>query len=194
MDENLRFVAEKSEIENGYKYSILINGEYLSFIKALRLFQTDKNFCEFYIGILDSLEFSSYRWETPKLTIDSKDQNFEFVVLQDLSLIGKLDSAAYREFFDESHVVTFPNLGRDASLIVPCPVGNNDYGHLAAFIKNAPEEQKLAFWKQVGIAMLDRLSEKPVWLNTAGAGVPWLHLRLDDRPKYYRYKPYQNRI
>jgi hypothetical protein len=32
---------------------------------------------------------------------------------------------------------------------------------------------------------------KPVWLSTAGAGVSWLHVRLDDRPKYYGYRPYQ---
>ena len=24
-----------------------------------------------------------------------------------------------------------------------------------------------------------------------GAGVAWLHIRLDDRPKYYRYEPYK---
>jgi Family of unknown function (DUF6940) len=32
---------------------------------------------------------------------------------------------------------------------------------------------------------------KPVWLSPAGAGVSWLHLRLDDQPKYYGYAPYR---
>ena len=32
----------------------------------------------------------------------------------------------------------------------------------------------------------------PVWVSTAGAGVSWLHVRLDDRPKYYGYQPYRN--
>lgn len=27
-------------------------------------------------------------------------------------------------------------------------------------------------------------------LSTAGAGVRWLHVRVDDRPKYYHYRPY----
>lgn len=31
----------------------------------------------------------------------------------------------------------------------------------------------------------------PIWLNTAGGGVAWLHIRLDHRPKYYRYLPYK---
>ena len=39
--------------------------------------------------------------------------------------------------------------------------------------------------------MQRRLSAKPVWLSTAGAGVSWLHVRLDDRPKYYGYAPYR---
>ncbi|MFO1021395.1 MAG: hypothetical protein U0903_11970 [Planctomycetales bacterium] len=32
---------------------------------------------------------------------------------------------------------------------------------------------------------------KPVWLSTAGAGVPWLHVHLDDQPKYYSHAPYR---
>ncbi len=40
--------------------------------------------------------------------------------------------------------------------------------------------------------MLKRVSRKPVWLNTAGGGVAWLHVRLDDRPKYYGYQNYKS--
>ena len=43
----------------------------------------------------------------------------------------------------------------------------------------------------VGGAVQRRLGTKPVWLSTAGAGVSWLHVRLDDRPKYYGYAPYR---
>ncbi len=39
--------------------------------------------------------------------------------------------------------------------------------------------------------MLARLNSKPVWLSTAGAGVSWLHVRLDDKPKYYGHAPYR---
>lgn len=38
--------------------------------------------------------------------------------------------------------------------------------------------------------MTARVGTRPVWLSTAGAGVAWLHVRLDDRPKYYSYRPY----
>jgi hypothetical protein len=39
--------------------------------------------------------------------------------------------------------------------------------------------------------MAQRLNEKPVWLSTAGGAVSWLHVRLDDRPKYYHYAMYK---
>jgi hypothetical protein len=39
--------------------------------------------------------------------------------------------------------------------------------------------------------MEKRLGARPIWLNTAGAGVPWFHVRLDKRPKYYGVDPYR---
>jgi Family of unknown function (DUF6940) len=32
------------------------------------------------------------------------------------------------------------------------------------------------------------------FFSTAGAGVAWLHVRLDDRPKYYGYPPYRRDV
>jgi hypothetical protein len=31
----------------------------------------------------------------------------------------------------------------------------------------------------------------PLWVSTSGLAVPWLHLRLDARPKYYGFEPYK---
>ena len=62
----------------------------------------------------------------------------------------------------------------------------------AAFVRHAPERQKHALWERVGEAVERRLGPKPVWVSTAGAGVSWLHVRLDDRPKYYGYAPYRD--
>jgi hypothetical protein len=105
------------------------------------------------------------------------------------------DAAAFAEHFRgevEGGVVEFPNLGKDAFMVVPCPLGPpSAYGHLAAFVREAPEAQQHALWNLVGAAMQRRLGTKPVWLSTAGAGVSWLHMRLDDRPKYYGYAPYR---
>jgi hypothetical protein len=89
-------------------------------------------------------------------------------------------------------VAVFPTLGGDAVRVVPCRAADpSAYGHLAAFARLAPEPQRHALWRAVGDAMARRVGAKPVWLSTAGAGVAWLHVRLDDRPKYYGYGPYR---
>jgi hypothetical protein len=103
---------------------------------------------------------------------------------------------AFSNYF-QSHAVDdvaiFPNLGNDAIMVVPCPVtAHSAYGHIAAFLRNAPEHQQYSLWQAVGRSMIDRLSSPdPMWLNTAGAGVSWLHVRLDSYPKYYGYVPYK---
>jgi hypothetical protein len=63
---------------------------------------------------------------------------------------------------------------------------------MAAFVRQAPEPQKPSLWQQVGKVMEQQLGRSPVWLNTAGAGVSWLHVRLDKTPKYYGFGPYRN--
>jgi hypothetical protein len=64
---------------------------------------------------------------------------------------------------------------------------------LAAFVRHAPQRQRQALWQTVGEAMARRIGHQPVWLSTAGAGVAWLHVRLDNRPKYYSHGPYRQR-
>ena len=103
-----------------------------------------------------------------------------------------VDRAAFSDYFSNHSVVTFDNLGRNAVLVVPCPVGDlAAYGHLVSFTRGAPEAQQHELWQAVGSAMQSRLGNNPVWLSTAGMGVSWLHVRLDDRPKYYGYQPYK---
>jgi len=66
------------------------------------------------------------------------------------------------------------------------------YSHLGAFMNNAPCSQKYLLWEQVAIVMLNRISDQMIWPGTAGDGVPWRHVRLDNAPKYYRYTAYRN--
>lgn len=121
------------------------------------------------------------------------DRPFECVVLDSPSLLAPAAPEAFSAHFAKDHeVVTFPSLGGDATLIAPCPLDSESkYGHLRAFLRTAPENQKHRLWQTVGTEISRRLSAKPVWLNTAGGGVPWLHIRLDDQPKYYRQDPYR---
>ena len=86
----------------------------------------------------------------------------------------------------------FENLGKDAILVVPSPLGSEPaYSHLAAFIRYAPENQRHLLWRIVGQTVQNEISARPLWVSTAGGGVDWLHVRLDSRPKYYGYAPYK---
>jgi len=56
----------------------------------------------------------------------------------------------------------------------------------------APPSQQREFWQIVPEQMGKRASTRPFRLSTAGMGVSWLHVRLDDHPKYYAWKPYKS--
>jgi hypothetical protein len=168
----------------------------VGFWEVLRRWQSDFDFREFFIGLLAEAPYAAFRWETPPITAASAARPFEFVLLDSPGLESKPDPNAFAEHFGNSsrnqEVVSFPNLNNDAILVVPCPLGPiSAYGHLAAFVRDAPEAQKHSLWKMVGELMERQLGPKPLWLSTAGAGVSWLHVRLDQRPKYYQHDEYR---
>jgi hypothetical protein len=177
------------------KYAIDLDASPVTYAEVLRRWQDDADFRTWFNGLLADAPFAAFRWETPPLTAATVNRPFEFVLLDSPGLERPPDAAAFEEHFGgaaKPGVVAFANLGRDAILVVPCPDGEHAaYGHLAAFVRQAPEPQRHTLWAAVGASLRRRLGTKPVWLSTAGAGVAWLHVRLDDRPKYYGYAPYQ---
>jgi hypothetical protein len=170
----------------------------VSFAEALQLWQHDATFRSFFIRLLADSPFSAFRWEMPPITAASTGRPFELVLVDSPGLAPTPDPHAFAQHFraaPKEGVVSFPNLGGDAILVVPCPLGQPDaYGHLAAFVRKAPDAQKHALWKCVGKVMEQHLGEAPLWLSTAGAGVSWLHVRLDQTPKYYAYQPYRRPV
>ncbi|WP_376697134.1 DUF6940 family protein [Wenzhouxiangella sp. EGI_FJ10305] len=145
---------------------------------------------------LAELRFVAFRWETPAMTHDRLDTPFECMAVDDASLDGRAEPASFSEYFrSDRDVVRFPNLGGDATMVVPCPRADESaYVHLAAFLRRAPRDQQRELWRVVSVAMSERLGDRPVWLSTAGGGVAWLHVRLDDRPKYYAHAPYRDSL
>ena len=90
----------------------------------------------------------------------------------------------------------FPNLGGDATLVAPCAaklVPSEVYRSLAHFVRGAPTAQTERLWIELGVALQARLSaepSRPAWVSTEGSGVAWVHVRLDERPKYFHHAPY----
>ena len=169
-----------------------------TFADVLQGWRYDPAFRSCFNDVLAEAPFAAFRWETPPLTTASVDQTFEFVLIDAPGLARHPDPSPFASHLGgatDEGVAVFANLGGDALLVIPRSIADPTvYGHLGAFVRGAPERQRDALWQSVGEAMAQRLNDQPVWLNTAGAGVSWLHVRLDDRPKYYGFSPYRRRI
>jgi hypothetical protein len=190
--------CEQMTGSGGLRFAIRRDSAAVTYAVVLDRWQHDGEFRAWFNALLAEVPYSAFRWETPPVTIATVGRPFEFVIMDSPSLARRPDSIAFAEHFKggpSSGVVEFTNLGKDAIMVVPCPCGEPDaYVHLAAFVREAPDEQRHALWQLVGAAMMRRLGTTPVWLSTAGAGVAWLHVRLDDRPKYYGHRPYREAV
>ncbi len=189
--------ATETQYAGAAKVRVRWNGAPASTRSALQLLRDDERFRSHLLGELARSAFGAYFWETPALTTSTLDRPFEFVLTEARALAGAApEPGAFAEHFsrdeDDDGVVVFDNLGGDATLVVPCPLGPpSAYVHVAAFVRNAPAPQVHALFRRVADEALRRASEQPLWLSTAGMGVYWLHVRLDSRPKYYRHTPYK---
>jgi hypothetical protein len=142
---------------------------------------------------LASAPFSAFFWEVAPISTHTWQCPFECVVLPAPGLARSAPNAhAFTAHFSPTKsVVEFANLGGDARLIVPCPrAPANVYSHLAVFLRQAPPDQCDELFRSIGRATSESLNDAPFWLSTSGSGVAWLHVRIDERPKYYQYEPY----
>lgn len=170
-------------------------GRTQTFDDVVRGWREREDFRLFWCSSLRNAPFDAYAWECPPVTANTLSRDFDCVFVVS-PLLARMpgDSQAFAEHFrPDQSVATFANLGGDAVLVAPSPAdGGDNYSHLASFVATAPASQQDALWKAVGEACNRRIGTKPVWISTAGLGVAWLHVRLDDRPKYYRHTPYMS--
>ena len=190
-------VSRSKQLSDGrvIKFAIENDSSPVSYAEVVQLWQYDSGFRTFFTDLLLSSSFRAFRWETPPVTSATADQPFEFVLIDSPEISLDPDPAAFADQFvkqSSGGVVEFANLGGDAILIAPCPDDHlSDYGHFASYLRNSAEPQQHLLWKSVAAAMRRRIGSRPVWLSTAGGGVAWLHMRLDNQPKYYCYTPYR---
>lgn len=190
------WTAQTKEIENGSWISIQNNMLPISYDEIIDLWQSDSEFREYFSELLAGSHYEAFRWETPPITTTNIKKPFECVLLNSPYLARKPDKSAFGEHIENAEtgsVIQFQNLGKDARMIVPCPAdSSSNYSHLGIFLRSAPAPQRQALWQKVGEIMSMELGSEPKWLSTAGAGVAWLHIRIDSRPKYYGYQKYRD--
>ena len=156
------------------------------------------------VAVLEALErceLEAYFWELPPASA-FVDPPFEFVLARARVLEGvEVDQHTFSAHTAAActrgdATATFENLGGDAVLIAPCEQPGVDarvYAHAATFFKGAPRAARRALLRATAAAALARAEERgsrPLWVSTSGAGVSYLHLRLDSSPKYYVTREY----
>ncbi|KAI9133757.1 DUF6940 family protein [Acaryochloris sp. CCMEE 5410] len=181
--------------------TITFNGAPLTWYQAIELWHQEVEFRSLITQVLRDSPYSAFFWETPPLTPASLHQPWEFVVVNAPSLAKVSPNpqpfAQYLERGDDP-IQVFANLGGDAMLISPRALGPlPTYTHLANFLRQGPPEQVDAMWQMLGHTLQKLMGDAlnirtaPLWVSTSGLGVYWLHLRLDDFPKYYTHRPYR---
>jgi Family of unknown function (DUF6940) len=179
------------------RVALLGHGAAVSYAEVIERWRTSTPFRTFFTALLAAPPYQAYFWETPPVSRATAGRAFEFVLVDSPELAGMAPepSVFARHFTAGQAVATFANLGNDALLVAPAPEGPpKAYAHLAAFVQHAPAAQQDALWQAVGDAVAGRLSIEPLWLSTSGLGVGWLHVRMDERPKYYTYAPYRMQV
>lgn len=178
----------------GVHLSLREHGRRVSYAEFLEGLVTDAGAARFFAESLASLPFPAFFWETRPVCARTSGEPFECVVLPAPALARAApDAQSFAEHFSSARsVVRFGNLGGDATLVVPCPRAEHSaYPHLAAFLRQAPPEQREALLAEVGRGARELVRAAPFWLSTSGLGVAWVHVRIDSRPKYYQYTPYR---
>lgn len=181
-------------------HEVLVHDAPATWGAVIDTWHRDARFTRAFAGWLADAPFHAFRFETPALETGGWDAAFAFVLIDAPELERPVSPDAFAEHFrgdSGERVVSFSNLGGDARLIVPRPpdrtrrVDRRHFGHLAAFARGAGEPLQQLLWQRVAHELRHGLGGPgPVWLSTAGDGVPWLHLRLDAYPKYYRHTPF----
>lgn len=158
--------------------------------------KNSEEFRKFFSSLITSVPFDGLFFETKPMHVNQLDEKLEFVLVNSPSVARiQADKQPFKKHFTNDIVVAFPNLGKDATLVVPCPMANTNekiFGHLVIFLRKASEQQKDDFWRITGEKLEERLSKgKNIWLSTSGLGVYWLHIRICDSPKYYSYSKFK---
>ena len=176
----------------------------LTYEQFLKNILNEETFRTEFINVLRKSRFDAYFFETPKVSkMSLNEEKFEFILSAAEVLRNvEADENSFQEYFlkcKDSSVVTFPNLGRDAVLVAPCPGISNNLQHfssLAPFVRSGDDAQVHEFWREAAKKMLETVNKKvlviqmgfrfiyfcsqgsqPTWMSTSGLGVYWLHLR-----------------
>src|SRR5262245_29411695 len=121
------------------KHYVQRDGAAIRYADAVAAWSDDEAFRSFFMSLLAAAPFSAYFWETPAVTAATMSRPFEFVLVDSPALAGRAAeqrafAAQFKEADDADGIAAFENLGGDAFLVAPYPVGPDScYAHIAGF-------------------------------------------------------------
>lgn len=191
------------------------DGRQMSYLQCMRLLRDSQSFRLLWQTVLNEqgkLLGGTYFWEcipTTPSTIFITPMQYVLVGYKTRTLTSRAPKASCDSFApnleSKSSVVisksiaAFPNLSGDSILIVPKGLtllsNYQCYLDIGTFTKSCPYAQQDALWQYVGQYITRAIEVRDpndvLWLNTHGLGVPWIHIRLDQKPKYYAFEYYK---
>ncbi len=197
--ENIDIKSTQISSDGGHRYEIFEYDHQITYYRFLELLDSPNPlFREVFSQQLQKFP-QTFFFECPPVSLSTlSSTRFEFVLLPAL-LTMQPDPYSFQEHFANcvDGVVCFSNLGRDSRLISPCPISSKSvsrFPHFSAFLHNSDQPLIHTLLRKISTELRATLIEKEdskLWLSTSGAGVAWLHIRIDATPKYYQYRPYK---
>lgn len=165
-----------------------------------------------FLDVLRQTPFDGFFFETrPVNATTVKTKPFEFVLVDAPDLYqfatGKASPRKFAEplanctAHDLDTACVFVSLHADTTLVSPQPPTDTallpHYSNLASFCRlQAPRRVVHTVWQLALqtylLAVTKTNHHNNIWLSTAGMGVPWLHLRIAQRPRYYTYASFRD--
>lgn len=191
------------EITDQYhKFRVIDNNSVeLTYMQIFKLSKCDE-FCNNFINIFENIYFDFYFFEVKPIKYHCiHNESFEFVVsYPSVPFLGSADYSCFKEYGivkNDNSIIHFHNKSGDCLLICPtynCNYEKKNYAHIGLFMKSKNNEQKIQLIQTMLITYYNQLKETPnkfKWLSTHGLGVPWLHVRIDNSPKYIAFEEYR---
>lgn len=201
------FVVSTSDVGDGTRarktrFSASPDGDPLTYREVLRLWRADRAFRDVFLRALADEPHAAFFYETPPVTRDTLDRPYEHVITDAPALVSlPPEPHPFREHLADARargepVAVFLNLGGDATLVAPVDDASaspsaSACAHLADFVRGADADARHALLRATAEVVEARVGDSPTWVSTNGAGVSWLHVRIDRRPKYYVHEPYR---
>lgn len=135
------------------------------------------------ISILRNCKFNAYYFQCDKLNFNKM---FTFTLIDAPELVNiQCDYKTFdKQLKNTCKVCVFPNLSKNAILIAPnYKIGKNtgvDYRSVAHYFKTSRIPALMKLVEAIG----DNIYEG-CYLSTSGLGVHYLHVRIENTPKYY---------